>query len=77
MHLIANVDDTNILSRGGEKGSIFAKGVTMELLAKTPFPDLKEVRNADRQFIEKNLSPGGCADLLAVTYLIHELEKGL
>ena len=77
IHLISNVDDTNILSRGGEEGSIFAKSVAKELLSKSPFPDLNEVRDADKRFIEKNLSPGGCADLLAVTYFIHELTNGL
>ena len=76
IHLISNVDDTNILSRGGEEGSIFAKSVAKELLSKSPFPDLNEVRDADKRFIEKNLSPGGCADLLAVTYFIQELTDG-
>lgn len=77
LHLIENVEDTNILSRGGEEGSIFAKSVAKELLSKSPFPDLKEVVSADKRFIEKNLSPGGCADLLAVTYFIYEITNEL
>ncbi len=75
--LFANVDDTNVLSRGGEEGSVFAKSAARELLSKSPFPDLKEVRDLDKCFIEKNLSPGGCADLLAVTYFIHRTTNGL
>ena len=27
----------------------------------------------DDQFIQRNLSPGGCADLLAITYFMHFL----
>ena len=77
LHLIENVEDTNILSRGGEEGSVFAKSVAKELLSKSPFPDLSEVRLADKLFIEKNLSPGGCADLLAVTYFIYEITNEL
>ncbi len=77
LHLIENVEDTNILSRGGEEGSIFAKSVAKELLSKSPFPDLNEVRDADKRFIEKNLSPGGCADLLAVTYFIYKITNEL
>ena len=33
-------------------------------------PSLQEISELDRQFIEKNLSPGGCADLLAVTLFL-------
>lgn len=77
LHLIGNVEDTNILSRGGEEGSVFAKSAARELLSNPPFPDLNEVRDLDKRFIEKNLSPGGCADLLAVTYFIHRITNGL
>ena len=77
LHLIGNVEDTNILSRGGEEGSVFAKSAARELLSNPPFPDLNEVRDLDKRFIEKNLSPGGCADLLAVTYFIHEITNEL
>ena len=29
----------------------------------------------DRAFIQKNLSPGGTADLLALTFLLHFLKE--
>ena len=77
IHLIATVDDTNILSRGGEEGGIFAKRAARELLLESPFPDLEKVKDADKHFIEKTFSPGGCADLLAVTYFIYEITNGL
>lgn len=77
LHLLANVDDTNILSRGGTEGSIFAKSEAKEILSKSEFPILKQVEVLDQAFIERNLSPGGCADLLAVTYFICKLTNGL
>jgi triphosphoribosyl-dephospho-CoA synthetase len=39
------------------------------------FPTLQEIAELDRQFIEKNLSPGGCADLLAVTLFLDSLSR--
>ena len=29
----------------------------------------------DQQYIAENLSPGGCADLLAATFFLHFLEN--
>ena len=38
-------------------------------------PSLEEIAELDRQFIERNLSPGGCADLLAVTLFLESLSS--
>ncbi len=35
------------------------------------------VQKLDEEFIANNVSPGGAADLLAVTWFLHRLEKGL
>ena len=48
-----------------------------KFLEETPFPPLAKIEELDREFIEKNLSPGGSADLLALTYFLHFLEKSL
>ena len=77
LHMIANVDDTTLYNRGGIAGMEFAKISVRELLEKSPFPDKKEVEELDDRFIEKNLSPGGCADLLAVTYFLHKIKSGV
>lgn len=42
-----------------------------ELLVQTPYPDEAALVALDDQFIAENLSPGGSADLLALTYLLH------
>ena len=46
-----------------------------ELLAQSPLPALEAVEALDREMIRRNLSPGGCADLLAVTYFLHFLSQ--
>ena len=38
-------------------------------------PSLEEIAELDRMFIERNLSPGGCADLLAVTLFLEALHS--
>ena len=40
-------------------------------------PIITRIEELDDKFIEKNLSPGGCADLLAVTYLLSKIKSGV
>ena len=122
LHLIAKVEDTNLLHRGGPEGAAWAKQAAAALIApachserseesvppavslerctdpSTPLrsaqddkqetrmkhsglildgrvPSLQEIAELDRQFIQRNLSPGGCADLLAVTLFLERLEN--
>ncbi len=122
LHLIAKVEDTNLLHRGGPGGAAWAKQAAAALIApachseqceesvppaaslerctdpSTPLrsaqddkqetrmkhsglildgrvPSLQEIAELDRQFIERNLSPGGCADLLAVTLFLERVEN--
>ena len=41
------------------------------LLAGTPCPDEAALAALDDRFIAEHLSPGGSADLLALTYLLY------
>ena len=75
LHLIAKVEDTNLLHRGGPEGAAWAQTAARELLADSPIPSLDAIRALDAEFIRRNLSPGGCADLLAATLLLHEIEN--
>ena len=131
LHLIARVEDTNLLHRGGPAGAAWAKAAVGALIERPPdaeasdsrrrdepcssgirnecdlpaanpddgsaaddrpagdcllrkpdkqglslrkIPTLEEIDALDRQFIQRNLSPGGCADLLAVTLFLESLE---
>lgn len=71
--LISAIDDTNLYHRGGAEGARFAKEYASQLI-KEKF-DSKAVAQMDDEFIRRRLSPGGSADLLAITYFLHSLEK--
>ena len=75
LYLIAHVEDTNLYHRGGEEGAAFAKRSVQALLAKNSFPSKEEIEALDQLFIQKNLSPGGCADLLAATLFLEHIQK--
>ncbi len=67
LHLIARGTDSNVLARGGEEQAAWAAEEARRLL---PRPDREAVLTLDQAFISRNLSPGGCADLLAVSYFL-------
>ncbi len=73
VHLISGVEDTTIYNRGGKEGADFAKKRAKEILKNTDFPSMDAIRKLDSEFIDRNLSAGGCADLLAVTYFLSKL----
>lgn len=74
LHLIAHTDDTNMISRGGMDVARAARLQALALLHADPFPDSAAICSLDDVFIQRNLSPGGCADLLAATLFLHDLE---
>ena len=75
--LISELEDTNLLHRGGAAGLHFARSAARRFLAeggvnrKGWVPGAVEVH---RGFVARRLSPGGSADLLAATLLVHALE---
>ncbi len=74
LHLITAADDTNLIHRSNRQTQLEIKAMLSALLEKDPFPSLGTIDTLDREFIEKNLSPGGSADLLALTYFLHFLK---
>lgn len=76
LSFMSKVADTNMIHRGGieEAGRCQAQS---RLLAEELDPvRLREMALAlDGEYIQKNLSPGGCADLLAVTLMLWYLEN--
>ena len=73
--LIAAVDDTNMIHRGGYEEAAArkteARCLSAALRAERICPALSALNEA---YIQKNLSPGGCADLLALTLFFHFLN---
>ncbi len=73
LSLMANVRDTNVISRGGLDGEKYVMKRAAEVF--NVF-SIDNVLKFDQELIERNLSPGGCADLLAVTIFLYNLKKG-
>lgn len=73
--LITAAVDTNLIARSSLTTQQETVSQLKELLLHDPYPDLPTLRHLDSRFIEKNLSPGGSADLLAVCYLLYFLEN--
>ena len=73
--MIASAVDTNLIARSDYETQQRIARETAVLLEKDPFPGEEALKQMDADFIEKNLSPGGSADLLAMTYFLHLLKK--
>ena len=77
--LIANTEDSNILGRHNMEMLEYARNKARTALSLGGYltPEGKEfVWEMDRDFIQKNVSPGGAADLIAVTMFLYFLENG-
>ena len=74
LHLIAATDDTNLIHRGGREKHLQVKEQIAQMLKSDPFPPKEAIEALDKQFILDDLSPGGSADLLALTYFLFFLQ---
>ena len=77
MTLIEKVDDTNLLWRGGEDGLAFAKQSARNFNINGGVAQLgwrSELTGIHRSFVERNLSPGGSADLVAASWVAYHLD---
>lgn len=72
--LIAHIDDTNVVHRGGHAGAAEARTLARQFIdaGATGNPDWeRHAEQISTRFVALNLSPGGAADLLAATCLVH------
>ena len=78
MTLMTVAEDSNVLHRRGMEGLAILRSLAGEfllsggMLRKDAFSCLKEMNSL---FIRENISPGGCADLLALTLFLSALEE--
>ncbi|MHB1237115.1 MAG: triphosphoribosyl-dephospho-CoA synthase MdcB [Gallionella sp.] len=75
--LLAETTDTNVLFRGGAGGLQFIQAQAADFLERGSVFEPGWQQRAEilhRQCSKKNLSPGGCADLLAAAWFVHELQ---
>ncbi len=75
LHIMAQCGDTNLIARGGASGAQQAVCLVQALLKENPFPGQEELQKLDSVFTEKNLSPGGSADLLAASWFLLFLQE--
>lgn len=73
--ILAHMTDTNLIARSDIATQQKAAKEAGRLLDQGRCPERQAIEAMDRVFIEKNLSPGGSADLLAVCWMIHFLKR--
>lgn len=77
--LLGRVTDTNMIARGGMEKAAAARSKALAMWPETGVPNeiptMEAVAELDRQFMEDNLSPGGCADLLAIAFFLYYLNE--
>jgi triphosphoribosyl-dephospho-CoA synthase len=79
MALIAKVEDSNLVYRGGLDGLAFAQTAARRFLTDGGIarPDWRDRAEAvHHSFVARRLSPGGSADLLAMTLFAESLGDG-
>jgi triphosphoribosyl-dephospho-CoA synthase len=75
--LLASMEDTNLLHRGGATGLRFAQDAATGFIAEGGAGQVEWRQRAaaiHHAFVARRLSPGGSADLLAITLFLDALE---
>jgi triphosphoribosyl-dephospho-CoA synthase len=75
--LLAKTTDTNVLFRGGAEGLQLIRARANEFLEHGSVFEpgwQQRAESLHRQCSIHNLSPGGCADLLAAAWFVHQLQ---
>ncbi|MDP3178058.1 MAG: triphosphoribosyl-dephospho-CoA synthase, partial [Spirochaetaceae bacterium] len=78
LELFSDVEDTNVLSRGGSEGLALLRSeasTALSLGGMSSDAGRKAIVAMGELLKAMNLSPGGCADLLAVTAFLRKLDS--
>lgn len=78
LNLMTQVVDTNVAARCGIEAIEYLKssaGNALALGGALTDQGRKELFRMDREYIKRNISPGGCADLLSAAITLHNLES--
>ncbi len=76
--IMAGLEDSNVYRRGGSYSAVWVKKTAMTIIADLGNfndPELSRLKEFDREMIRRNLSPGGAADMLALTVFIHRFAR--
>ena len=72
LRIMATLDDTNVLYRGGEEAARLVKEGAQRLLERYSEYGMKRL---NAEFVSMNISPGGSADMLALTMFYDIVEN--
>ena len=75
LHMLPVAQDSNLLHRSDPDTYRKVLAQIQALLEESPYPTRKQLEQLDDAFIQKNLSPGGTADLLTLTSFLHLIKK--
>ena len=67
---MSQLDDTNVIHRVGYEQAQQVKGEAASLLADYSTAGMEAM---NRDYIARNISPGGSADMVALTLFIHSI----
>lgn len=76
--LMSITEDSNVVSRGGMESLDYVKSEAVDFINKGGMmnPEASAIlKNMNADFISRNISPGGSADLLSLTIFFGKLEK--
>jgi triphosphoribosyl-dephospho-CoA synthase len=76
--IMADLDDTCVLARGGPAALAYAQGAAAEVLAAGGAADINgraALRRLEQGLLDIQVSPGGAADLLAAALFLDRLER--
>ena len=72
---MSTIEDSTVYARGGIEGLDFVKYEAKKLLDLKNIDTLdKDLSLLDKEFIKRNLSAGGSADLLGLTWFLASLN---
>lgn len=72
---MAKLEDTNLLHRGGTEGLDFTKKRAAEISAMPIKERAGALEALDIEMTDRNLSPGGSADMLALAFLLSDWDR--
>ena len=75
LSLLLRCEDTNLLYRGGAEGLAFAKAWANRVLNAPAELRPSLLKEMDEAFISRNLSPGGTADMLALSIFLRRTKN--
>jgi triphosphoribosyl-dephospho-CoA synthase len=74
--LLLEMDDINVLYRTGPQGLAFARQQIQTLSFDNQHQAVQQAIDLHHVFSQKNISPGGVADMLAILYFLHYIFSG-